>query len=154
MTVFEKWVFDWGISPAALTDLRNRLAQTPVTPGGKGEAVVQQAVRLRACQEGVRLWRNNVGACQDATGRQIRYGLGNDSSKINKHIKSSDLIGITPVTVTPADIGRTLGVFTSIECKHSGWRYSGTERELAQLAWLELVAAMGGIGRFETGVNG
>ena len=115
---------------------------------GGSESAVQQAIRLDESKKGNRLWRNNNGACMDAkTGRQIRYGLANDSAKMNKHIKSSDLIGITPVTVG----GKTFGVFTSIECKRAGWRYTGTPREKAQLAWIELVTSMGGIGRFATG---
>jgi len=146
--LFEKWAKDWGVNNFALTDLRNRLAI--VTPGKPKtpEAVVQQGIRLEAGHKGIRLWRNNNGACEDKAGRLIRYGLGNDSSKVNASIKSSDLIGITPVKVVAADVGRTLGIFTSIEVKKGGWKFAGTKREVAQLAWLQLVTLFGGIAKF------
>jgi hypothetical protein len=153
MTVFEKWAYDWGIHQAALQDLRSRLtADTGAPPApGASEAAVQQAVRLSESKKGNRVWRNNNGACIDQTGRQVRYGLANDSAKINKHIKSSDLIGVTPIKVTAEMVCQTVGVFTSIECKRAGWRYTGTPREKAQLAWIELITSLGGIARFSTG---
>ena len=148
--MIDQWAANWSIPPAALADLRVRL--TASIAEGKAdtpEAIVQQAIRLESSRRGMRLWRNNNGACVDNTGRMVRYGLGNDSSKVNKHIKSSDLIGITPVQVG----GHTLGIFTAIEVKRGGWAYKGTAREKAQLAWLELVTVMGGIGKFAAGVE-
>lgn len=146
--MIDQWAADWNLPPAALLDLRARLATGTIGgEAGTPEAVVQQAIRLEASRRGMRLWRNNNGACVDNTGRMVRYGLGNDSSKVNSHIKSSDLVGITPVQVA----GRTLGVFTAIEVKRGGWKYKGTAREKAQLAWLELITAMGGIGKFAAG---
>jgi len=148
--MIDQWAANWGISPAAITDLRIKLTTDTISgKAGTPEAVVQQAIRLEASRRGMRLWRNNNGACVDNTGRMVRYGLGNDSSKVNARIKSSDLVGITPVQVA----GQTLGIFTAIEVKRGGWRYKGTPREKAQLAWLELVTAMGGIGKFVTGVG-
>ena len=123
----------------------------PVGTPGTSEAAVQQQVRIAESRRGNRLWRNNNGACEDITGRQIRYGLGNDSSQINKVFKSSDLIGITPYVVVPADVGLRLGIFTSIEVKRAGWVYKGTDREVAQFNWLKLVMSLGGIGRFSNG---
>jgi len=141
------WATKWGIPPEAIWDLQQDMVVTvpnanPTAP----EAKVQQEIRLESARRGMRLWRNNNGACVDQTGRMIRYGLANDSSKVNKHIKSSDLIGITPVRVGY----HTYGVFTSIEVKKAGWKYTGTDREKAQLAWIELVVAMGGIAKFAT----
>jgi len=148
--MIDLWAANWSISPAALADLRARLTtSTAETKASTPEAVVQQAIRLESSRRGMRLWRNNNGACVDNTGRMVRYGLGNDSSKVNKHIKSSDLIGITPVQVA----GRTLGIFTAIEVKRGGWKYKGTAREKAQLAWLDLVMAMRGIGKFAAGTE-
>ena len=148
MTIFEKWAHDWGVHDFALADLRNRLAITTPGVAGTPEAVVQQGIRLEAGHKGIRLWRNNNGACVDKDGRLIRYGLANDSGKINKKIKSSDLIGITPVKIAAEDVGRTLGVFTSIEVKRGGWKYKGTLREKAQLKWIELITLFGGIAKF------
>ena len=115
------------------------------------EAVAQQEIRLEAPRLGQRLWRNNNGACKDVNGRSIRYGLANDSAKVNKSVKSSDLIGITPLMITPAMVGRTVGVFTTVEVKPKGWHFTGTDREFAQKAWIDLVVGLGGYGGFATG---
>lgn len=117
------------------------------------EANVQAAIRLAAADEGWMLWRNNVGACSDARGRVIRYGLGNDSSAVNARYKSSDLIGIRPVTITHDDVGRTIGQFIAIECKSSTWRGVVTEHELAQERYLNLVRSYGGGAQFMTHSN-
>ena len=97
------------------------------------------------------IWRNNNGACYDKTGRLIRYGLGNDSAKVNKKIKSSDLIGITPVVVTPEMVGQTIGVFTAVECKPSDWKLRASDdRGQAQLMFHMIVHAHGGYAGFAT----
>lgn len=114
------------------------------------EAQIQQAIRLAAPNLGIYLWRNNSGAMIDNNGRAVRYGLGNDSHKINKHMKSSDLIGITPVLITEKHIGQTLGVFTSVEVKREGWVKPTNERDRAQEQWLRIIVGAGGIGFFAT----
>tara|TARA_R110002049_G_scaffold27850_2_gene95500 strand:- start:92 stop:478 length:387 start_codon:yes stop_codon:yes gene_type:complete len=94
-------------------------------------------------------WRNNSGACYDETGRLIRYGLGNDSAQINREIKSSDLIGITPVLITPAMYGQILGVFTALECKPSTWNFNPSDdRARAQLKFHNIVRDAGGFAGF------
>lgn len=113
------------------------------------EAVVQQQVRLELARRGAMVWRNNSGACFDDTGRLIRYGLGNDSEKINKEIKSSDLIGIVPRIVTAEMVGSIVGFFTAIECKAKGWKPSpSNERERAQRRFHEVVKEYGGVAAF------
>ena len=95
------------------------------------------------------IWRNNTGVLFDQTGRPVRYGLSNDSAEINKEIKSSDLIGITPVLITPAMYGQILGVFTALECKPSNWSFkSGDERAKAQLKFHNIVRDHGGFAGF------
>jgi hypothetical protein len=108
-------------------------------------------LRLAASREGARLWRNNNGAGKLENGSYIRWGLANESAQMNSMLKSSDLIGIRPVLVTPEHVGRTLGVFVSREVKRPGWRYGGGPREEAQKRWLDLVASLGGDAAFTTG---
>jgi len=118
------------------------------------ESDLYRQIQQAASQQGARLWRNNVGSLPGPQGRPIRFGLANESKTVNQQIKSSDLIGITPVVVMPDDVGRVVGVFTSIEVKPPGWVWRGMERELAQLAWIELVRSMGGVGGFTNRPDG
>lgn len=110
------------------------------------ETELQKLIRVELSQRGARVWRNNRGVAMDRNGRPVRFGLGNESAALNAHIKSSDLIGIAPYQVTAADVGRILGVFISIECKAPGWRFRGTDREKAQLRWIDMVKGLGGKG--------
>lgn len=147
------WQQRHGITEQALRELQQILAgavPTVTSNATGGEAAGQQRIRLAAPAHGVRLWRNNVGACTDDRGNHIRYGLANESTAMNRAVKSADLIGITPVTITPAMVGGSLGVFTSIECKRPGWQYKATAREQAQLSWAQLVIGLGGFAQFAT----
>lgn len=100
------------------------------------------------------IWRNNSGAFKDEEGRLIRFGLGNDSPALNKVVKSSDLIGITPVQVTPEMVGYWLGVFTAIEVKEPGWvQRPGDKRASAQAAFHDIVRAACGYAGFATHVD-
>ena len=117
----------------------------------KSEHEVQDAIRREATGLGWRVWRNNVGVAFDTKGRPVRYGLANDSKAVNTHIKSSDLIGIRPVMVTAGMVGETIGQFIAIEVKHESWKYSGSDREIAQFRFLSLVGSMGGSAAFSTG---
>ena len=113
------------------------------------ESAVQQRVRLELARAGALVWRNNVGACEDRTGRIIRYGLCNESAQMNRSLASSDLIGVMPMTITPDMVGKTIGVFTAVECKHSDWHLtSGDQRAQAQKRFIDLVRSVGGIGGF------
>jgi len=146
------WASKWGIPPAALVELFDyEPTPTPTPLSGMSEAAVQQRVELAASKDGARLWRNNVGACLDQHGNMVRYGLANKSAQQNRHIKSSDLIGITPVRVLPNMVGGVLGVFTAIKCKNGSWKWKGDEHEQAQDRFLKLVQSLGGIARFENG---
>ena len=128
------------------------LAPTPHdAPHGATEAWAQQRIRMMMSDNGGAGWRNNLGVAYNASGVPIRFGLANDSANVNKKLKSSDIIGITPIIITPEYIGTRLGVFTSAEIKKPGWSYTGTEREKAQLRWMQLVISMGGLAGFSTG---
>ncbi|MNE94659.1 hypothetical protein D3C80_1926510 [compost metagenome] len=48
-------------------------------------------------------------------------------------------------------VGQKLAQFVSVEVKRPGWRFAGTDRERAQQAWVNLVAANGGHAFFSTG---
>ena len=118
------------------------------------EAATQQKIMLAASKFGTPLLRNNSGACYDETGRLIRYGLGNISKKINDVFKSSDLIGIYPVRVTPEMVGSTHGLFFAVECKPDGWTFRESDkRAVAQRNFGQWVQHNGGIFRFATSVG-
>lgn len=74
------------------------------------EKNIQSEIMLALSYAGSTVFRNNCGVTPpQQDGRRIRYGVGNPGG--------SDLIGITPVTITPDMVGQTLGVFTAIEVK-------------------------------------
>lgn len=151
---FTRWALKYSIPHQAVAELQAMLGvdlTPPPAVAGNSESGVQSRVRLQAARAGQYLFRNNVGACQDATGRLIRYGLCNESEKVNKVFKSSDLIGFNPVLIGREHIGLVIAQFKARECKPENWRYSGTERERAQLAFLQLVNMHGGDAKFTTG---
>lgn len=156
MIELKDWATRWDISAEAYSDLM-RIFTAPNNPTNirenidLSEANIQAKLRVEAAKFNCRLWRNNVGAARDVNGRYVRYGLCNDSAQLNSHIKSSDLIGIRPILVTSAHVGLQFGQFVSREVKRSGWEYNGTEREKAQLRWIQLITALGGDARFSTG---
>lgn len=149
------WSRKWNVPTAALAELRQILVSKhtdkELVSKQTSEAGIQSAIRLEASRKGARLWRNNVGATYTKEGAFIRYGLANDSKAVNTQIKSADLIGIRPVTIQPWMVGHTIGQFLSREVKAAGWKYTGTEREQAQLAWAEIILALGGDASFAIG---
>lgn len=123
------------------------------------ESSVQQRIRLAAAYDGIDLWRNNVGVLLDSTGRPVRYGLANDSVKLNQELKSSDLIGPTPLFIMPHHVGMILGVFSAIECKEEGWQFPQPtnhkeyDRAIAQSRFHDKVRGAGGYAGFATCVE-
>jgi hypothetical protein len=115
------------------------------------ESPVQNRARLNVANAGGVVWRNNVGVLRDETGRTVRFGLCNDSKRLNQSIKSSDLIGIMPVLIKPHHVGRTMGIFTAMECKAPGWHLTqGDERGQAQAKFIKIVKDLGGFAGFVT----
>ena len=108
------------------------------------ETDITNLIRLEAGRKNIRLWRNNVGAGYMKDGSFIRFGLANESKQMNQLIKSSDLIGIRPVLITQEMVGLTIGQFVAREIKKSDWKYTATEREQAQLRWINLINSLGG----------
>lgn len=87
--------------------------------------------RIEATKLGARLFRNNVGLFKTADGRKIKTGLCNGSS---------DLIGWTPVTITPSMVGQTVAIFLAVEVKSA----TG-ELEPDQKDFIRSVRSAGGI---------
>ena len=116
----------------------------------KDESTVQQEIQAQAMHFNCTLMRNNSGALKDDTGRIVRFGLGNTSKEHNDRIKSSDLLGITKVTITPEMVGEEIGVFTSIEVKKSDWNPEKKfdKREQAQYNFIKWVRSLGGYAGF------
>lgn len=135
MNIIHRWAARWGVSPAALDALRKDLCllsnASPDMPGTERETLAR--VRLEASAKGILLWRNNSGVLKDEHGTPVRYGLANDSKRVNARLKSSDLIGLRPD-----------GQFVAREIKRPGWKYSGTAKEIAQLNFITLVQLNGG----------
>lgn len=152
MNILE-WAHKHHVSSEAMAELFQGCNLFPVVPVGssRSEAAVQTDVRLEGAQLGIPLWRNNVGAYKDERGGMVRYGLANDSKSLNARIKSGDLIGIRPILITPAHVGKVIGQFVSREVKAESWQYRGTDREEAQLRWQLLVQKHGGDACFVTG---
>lgn len=156
MTTLINWAVRWNIPIEAITELQQELGAiteptTAAPVGNRSESYVQSMVRLEATQKGLRLWRNNVGVAINRDGRPVRYGLCNDSKKMNEKVKSGDLIGIRPVLIKPEYVGGIIGQFVSRECKPENWRFKGTEHELAQLNFQKIVTMYGGDAAFCAG---
>lgn len=119
------------------------------------ESEIQQKIQIAARYQGCRLMRNNSGALKDETGRVVRYGLGNISKVQNAEIKSSDLIGITTIVITPDMVGKRIGVFTAIEVKKEEWNQNKKldKREEAQLNFINWIKTLGGFAGFATSID-
>lgn len=142
MNVFYTWARHWGVPTAAVQELINLLSVNCNAIGNNNasEKTISAVVRLEASRKGILLWRNNVGVMKDERGVPVRYGLANDSKRVNDALKSSDLIGIRPN-----------GQFVAREVKAAGWRYTGTAREEAQLNFITLVQTYNGDACFTDG---
>lgn len=151
---FAEWAHRWQIPPHAVQELLACFIAEPTEkPVGDTEGYSQSVVRLDAARHGVHLWRNNVGAGTLEDGSFLRWGLANDSQKVNERLKSADLVGWRPVIVLPEHVGKLLGQFVSRECKRPGWKWRGTPEEEAQMRWAMLVSAAGGDAQIVTGAG-
>lgn len=149
------WALRWSVPVSALEELNGIFGVQIAHPNPfyppHTEAWVQATVRLEAARKGLKLWRNNVGVLFNEKGTPVRYGLANDSPRLNETIKSGDLIGWRPIVIQPYHVGTKIAQFISRECKESNWKFSGTDRENAQLKWANVVAMDGGDACFVTG---
>lgn len=161
--MIDEWAKQHGVSALALAELKALMGITalgvmgPQThelghgeePGSEGRQ--QALIRLEAANLKIRLYRNNSGAFVDDNGRQVRYGLANESKQVNEVLKSPDLIGWRRRLITPDMVGMVIGQACMREVKHEGWTYKGDKHERAQLAFIELAVADGCDAAFATG---
>lgn len=96
------------------------------------EQGIMHSAMMAVSRAGTRIWRQNVGMAVAGkaewmkSGRVIRVEAGDCVVRKARPFHaglckgSSDLIGITPVVITPDMVGRTLGVFTALEVKKPG----------------------------------
>jgi len=108
------------------------------------ETAIQRRIMLALSEAGCTVWRNEVGGMwvgrvihQDgqtvtlANAQMIQAGLCTGSA---------DLVGISPVVVTPEMVGETVGRFMGIEVKTEKGRAS-----VEQKNWTRHVLARGGV---------
>jgi len=116
------------------------------------EQNILRAAMLKLSQLGVTVWRQNTGQAWvgDATrisrpavvkllpGDVVIRGARVLHAGLCKG--SSDLIGLTPVKITPDHVGRQLAVFTAVEVKNKRGRVTPE-----QARFLEFVTQQGGL---------
>lgn len=151
------WSLKWGVPKEAVGELLSILnvPATGIDDGRLGsEEAVQAECMILAARCGAALWRNNSGALKDETGRLVRFGLGNTSTRINEVWKSADLIGILPMLIGPEHVGKTVGRFWAVECKEPGWKFRESDkRAKAQSNFIVNVNALGGQATFAQGTG-
>lgn len=101
------------------------------------EKDTERKLILHASKIGSTLFKNNVGALQTPDGYYIRYGLCKGSS---------DLIGWTPVTITPEMVGKRIAVFTACEVKkNKHGSYRATKEQQAFIAAVKSAGGYAGV---------
>jgi len=96
------------------------------------ESTTQREIRAKLGSMKLPFFRYQVGTFLTSEGAMVKIGV--------KGV--SDLIGITPYTITPEDVGRTVGIFTALEVKKPrGGRVSEEQK-----SFLRTVNRLGGIG--------
>lgn len=104
------------------------------------ETDIQNRIVMAVQKLGTTMFRNNVGVAEKVdknTGKKywVRFGLCEGSS---------DLIGITPVTITPVMVGKRIGVFTAIEVKKDVKKKYDKHRMETQQRFIDFVNNKGG----------
>lgn len=104
------------------------------------EKDIERLIILSVQKAGSTVFKNNVGTAEKTdpnTGKKywVRFGLCEGSS---------DLIGITPVNITQAMVGKTIGVFTAIEVKKDVRKKYDKHRMETQQRFIDFVNRNGG----------
>ena len=153
------WATRHHISLTAVQELLHEMGEgfdspQPAHVDGHSEAAVSSRVLLESASKGVLLFRNNVGAYHDESGRLVRYGLCNETKAMNASVKSHDFIGIRRVHIMPCHLGHVIGQFVSREIKASGWTYNMRDaHQVAQAKFGSIITSYGGDAAFATGVG-
>ena len=164
MNGLTEWSARHGVSAAALQELRHILMR-PVTSALHApdavtlseaavlsEAAAQNNLRLNCSRMGIVTFRNNSGAGKiEGSGSFVRWGLCNESPAQNAQMKSSDVIGVRPMTIIPEHVGKTFGRFFAREVKPSDWKRPSDDREIAQQRFIFLINSLGGDAAFHNG---
>lgn len=108
------------------------------------ETKIQNAILIALSQAGCTVWRVETAGAW--VGRQIHKD-GSTVTLANARmfttglcVGGADIIGITPVTITPDMVGKTLGVFTAHEVKTRTGRVSKEQQ-----TFIDAVKRAGGI---------
>lgn len=124
----------------------------------KSEKRIEQEIILKASELGAVLFKNNVGyyvtvaSFSEVKTAVLSKNLAKatqavkkaDMKKVGLQTGSSDLIGIAPVKITQEMVGKTVGLFLSIEVKKD--KQGGYKASKEQEIWINNVNKMGGIG--------
>lgn len=101
------------------------------------EKDIERSIILHASKIGSTLFKNNVGMYTDSKGNVIRYGLCKGSS---------DLIGWTPIVITPDMVGKKVAVFTAVEVKKNKFgKYKATDLQKAFIAAVNKAGGKAGV---------
>lgn len=99
----------------------------------KKESNILADTQLKLSNYKIRAFRNNIGAAINPhNGNYIQYGVGG--------VGGSDLICIIPTVITPAMVGRTLGVFGAFEGKTETGKATKD-----QLRFIDMIIESGGV---------
>ena len=145
---FQDWTKRYPEAAAALLQIQRGTDTFVSKASESAEGAAQQRARVNAAKQGGILWRNNVGATKAVEHHTcpkcrfsfrvektpVRYGLCNDSQQLNKHFKSSDLIGIYPLTITHSMVGSIVGQFWAVEVKAPGTYINMNDQRIAAQA--------------------
>ena len=108
------------------------------------EREIQNDIRIELSDHGT-YFRANVGSCW--TANQVQKLPDGSIHLIDPHPFNSglprgfsDVFGITPITITEDDVGKTVGVFTAIEIKRPG-----NKPTPEQVNFLRVVTERGGL---------
>ena len=162
---YREWANKYPEAAKDLIAVTAPAATVPPSRAARGEGEAQQNARLSIADQGAYSWRNNVGATPAVEQhtcpkcrftfrikkQPVRYGLANESEKINKRVKSSDLILAIPRVIRPIDVGTTIAQFGAVEVKAPGVKVNGKGREGPQNAWISLINRIGGYACFSNG---